>query len=91
MGIDRELDREAIAGFFVAQVRARRRRRLDVEIVESGDVKAAPEEAIAYLQELWQVLDSPVEPNATGTADTCWLGGSPILWRWASVPNTRAY
>ena len=24
-------------------------------------------------------------PLWTGTADTCWLGGSPILWRWASV------
>ena len=56
MGIDRELDREAIAD-------------VDVEIVESGDVKAAPEEAIAYLQELWQVLDSPVEPNANPTPE----------------------
>ena len=24
-------------------------------------------------------------PLWTGTAGTCWLGGSPILWRWASV------
>ena len=26
-------------------------------------------------------------PLWTGTADTCWPGGSPILWRWASVQN----
>lgn len=49
--VESELNRVAIAD-------------VEVEIVDADEVKATPEEAIAYLHELWELQDPSLEPPA---------------------------
>ena len=56
MEIERELSQEAVADVQVA-------------IVDPDMVQATPEEAIAYLHELWDVLYPSVEPTPNPTPE----------------------